>query len=112
MPRFAAFFEIPQELGPTLCGFPVAVAESHKLLAPIRASADHDQAAQTLVMAKTNAGVDAVHPDVDVVPHREIASHEVLPFGLPLFGEPGERRGGQPRLGAEELFESGHEVLM
>lgn len=101
---------MPEQFGPRLPRLPVAVGESRKLFGPARTSADLGWTARTIVMAETNAGVDAVHPDADVVRHREIAAHEAPSLGLPPFGETGDRRGGQTGLGAEEPFGGGHEV--
>jgi hypothetical protein len=105
-----ALFEISQELCPRLRRLSVAVLDGHELLLTVEPSADHDQSAQPIVLPEPHARVDGVHPDADVAPAREIALHEALSLGLPAFAEAGDGRRREPRLGAEELFEGGHEV--
>jgi len=79
-------------------------------LVPSSRAPDHHQAAQAIIASETNAGVDAVHPHVEVVPAREIAGLEALVLGPPTLGEAGDRRGGQAGLGAEEPLQSRYEV--
>src|SRR5215211_5123960 len=73
-------FEVSQELCPRLCRLSVTVLEDHK------------QAAQPIALPEPHAGVDAIHPDVDVVSAREIALHEALSLGVPAFAEAGDGR--------------------
>src|SRR5215204_6638649 len=92
-----ALFEISQELCPRLCRLSVAVLDGHKLLLTLEPSADHNQAAQPIVLPEPHCGMDAIHPDVDVVSAREIALHEALSLGLPAFAEAGDGRRREPR---------------
>ena len=54
--------------------------------------------------------VDAVGPQVDVVHTGQIPVGERAGLVLPLRGQPGDRRRGQPGAGAEELLQRRHEV--
>ena len=54
--------------------------------------------------------MDAISPQVHGVHTRQVPLSERLLLGLPGLGELGDRRGGQPLRGAEELPEGGHEI--
>lgn len=54
--------------------------------------------------------MDAVGPYVHVVDLGQVAVHEGGVVSLPLLGQPGDRRRGEPGGGAEELLGRGHEV--
>jgi hypothetical protein len=88
----------------------VPVGERGQFLLPIGADPDDHQRAHP-VSVQAHAEVDAVHPDVDVVHAGQFAAGEVPVFLLPGLGQPGDRRRGQPRPGAEELLQRRHEVL-
>jgi len=101
--------EAAQQLGPGLGRLPVAVGQCHQLLRAVGAHADDHERAQA-VLFEAHVEVDAVHPPVDKVDTREVALRPLRVLGLPRFGEPGDRRGRQPGLGAEELAQGGGEV--
>jgi len=54
--------------------------------------------------------VDAVHPQIDEVHLRQVPLPEVFRLLLPLRGQPGHRRCGQPRPRAQELLQRRREI--
>ena len=54
--------------------------------------------------------MDAVGVHVHVVDVFQRSVGELVPFFLPLGGEPGDHRGGQTGGRAEELLQGGHEI--
>lgn len=100
---------VPQQPGPRLGRFPVAVGHGHQFLGAVRAHADDHQDGG-LDFVQAYAQVDAVDPDVDVVGAGQVALLERLVVGLPLGGQPGDGGRREPGGGAEELFQRGHEV--
>ena len=60
---------------------------------------------------KADVDVDAVGPQVDEVHIGQISFVEDAGVVLPLHGQPGDRRGGQARVRAEEAFQCRDEVL-
>jgi hypothetical protein len=108
----AARLEVDQQLAPTLRAFPDAYLEAEQLLLALGRCPDQHQHALGL---RLHAGlqVDAIGPDVDVAPGRQIAP---LPTGvicLPLAAEPRNHRRRQVRRvlaqqGRERLLEVAH----
>ncbi len=106
----SALVEVAQKARPTLGGLPVAVGDGHQFLRPIHPDADHHQRTQPPVRSEPHAGVDAVHPHIHVVHLREVALHEALALGPPLFAEAGYALRRESRLASEELPQSRLEV--
>ncbi len=98
-----------EQVGPRLGGLAEPVGQCDELLGSVSTDAqDHQQA--HLVLLKADLEVDPVDPAVHVVGVLQGALVERLGLVLPLGSEPGDRRGRQPRSGAEELLQRRHEV--
>src|SRR5438067_9682284 len=86
----AASVEIAQQLGPRLCGLPVAVADSDQFLATIGAHANQHQTAQPLVV-QTNIEMDPIGPQIHVVDLTQVALPERCQLLAPLASQPLDR---------------------
>ena len=105
----AAAAAITQQIGPGFGGFPEAIGERDELLAAVGTDPDHHQQAQ-LLLVQTHLQVDPVDPQIHVVDLGQIPLGERAGLVLPLHSQPGDRRRGQPRAGAEERLERRGEV--
>ena len=87
---------LDQQLAPALSALPDAHLEADEFLPALGRRADQHQHALGLLL---HAGlqVDAIGPDVDVAPGREIAPLPALVLGLPFGREPGDHRRRQVR---------------
>ncbi len=100
---------VAQQVGPRLRGLAEPVGQGDELLGAVDPDSDHHQQAHR-VLLQADLEVNPVDPQVDVV---SVAQRPLAERGgvvLPLGGEPGDRRGGQPRGRAEELLQRRHEV--
>ncbi len=105
----AAALEPAQHVGPGLGGLAMSVADRDQLLGAVAAHTDDDQGTQPGLF-EADVEVDAVRVEVDVVDVFEGAVGELVPFLLPVGGQPGDHRSRQPGGRAEELLKGGHEV--
>jgi hypothetical protein len=104
-----AALRVPEQVGPGLDRFPVAVGDRDQFLAAISAHPDEHQQAQ-LVLLQSHGHVDPVGPQVNEVDTGEIPGGEVALLGLPGLGQAGDRGRRKPGRPAEELPERRHEV--
>jgi hypothetical protein len=104
-----AAFEVAQHVGPGLCRLSVAVPDGDQFLGAIDPDTHDDQATQP-VLVETDSEVHPVGPHVHVVPVIEASFGEGPLFGLPLGGQPGDHRRGEPGTGAEEPRQRRREV--
>jgi hypothetical protein len=101
--------EVAQQVGPRLGGLPVAVGDRDQLLGAIRPDTHDDQATQP-VLFETDVEVHAVSPHVHEVPVAQVTFGERALLGLPLCGEPGDHRRGEPSGRPEEPRQRRREV--
>jgi hypothetical protein len=99
----AVFVAQPEEqLTPTLGALAKAVLDRQQCLLAIGIGADDDQQALAVVV-EPRREIDAVGPDVDETPPREVATLPALVLLLPSRHQPAHRRGREARrVGAQE----------
>jgi hypothetical protein len=91
-----------EQLAPTLGALAKAVLDRQQLLVAIGIGADDDQQALAVVV-EPRREIDAVGPNVDEAPPREIATLPALVLLLPSRHQPAHRRGRETgRVGAQE----------
>ncbi len=82
-------FEIQEQFKPGLCALPVAVAQAYDILvADLVGADDHQQALP--VMIEAGLEVDAVGPEIDIAPGREIPPLPPLVIFRPGGLQPGD----------------------
>jgi len=92
----AACLEVNQQLAPALRAFPYAHLEAKQLLLAFRCRANQHQHAFGLRL-HARLQVDAVRPDVDIPPGRQVAALPARVVRLPLPPQPRDRRRRQVR---------------
>ena len=86
----APALDVPEHLGPVLCGLPVSGNSAHHHLAPVAQGRHHHQY-RRLLLLKTSLDVDSIHPHVD---HFQVIEGPAAPLGkliVPLGLQPGHR---------------------
>ena len=91
-----ASLNLDEQLAPTLGALADAHLEADEFLPTLGRGADQHQHALGMIL-HPGLQVDAVGPDVDVMPGREIARLPAFVLGLPLGGEAADHRGRQVR---------------
>ena len=92
--RQTAAFQIHQKLGPGLSALAKASLKADQFLAPLGRGADQDE--NTLLFdLHPGLQIDAVCPDVDATPGREVALLPAFEFLLPRRLQPTEHGGRQ-----------------
>ena len=92
----AARLEVNQQLPPALRALAHADLEADQFLPALRRRPDQHQHALGLRL-HPRLQVDAVRPDVDVAPRRQVAPLPARVVGLPLAPQPRDHRGRQVR---------------
>ena len=110
--RKPAPFEIEQQLAPALRALAHAVDEADELLLAFGRGADDDQQALRVVL-EPGLHVDAVGPEVDVAPGRQIPLQPARVLFRPDLGKPRDGRGREaaglrPEQGRQRLGEVAH----
>src|SRR4051812_41618749 len=88
----AAGLQIDEKLAPALRALPDANLETDELLPPLGRGADEDEHAFGVIL-HSGLQVDAISPDVEVAPGREVAPLPTLILGLPFGREAGDDGG-------------------
>ncbi len=94
--RQTAPLQIEQQLAPVLRALAGAVGEADQLLLALRRRADNHEHALLLVF-EPRLQIDAVGPDVDVAPGRQVALLPARVLVDPNLLQPRDRRGRQAR---------------
>src|SRR6476646_862396 len=84
-------FHLDQKFAPALRTFPDADLEADELLLALRRRTDQHQHALAVVF-HASLQKDAIGPDVDISPRRQIALLPTLVLALPLGRQPGDHR--------------------
>src|SRR5262249_3553510 len=91
-----------QKLPPALGALPEAVLDRQQLLATLHVGTDDHQDAVPIVL-EPRREVDAVRPEIDIAPRREVALLPVLVLVLPGCRQASHGRRREPgRVGAEQ----------
>ncbi len=92
----ASILQVDQQFAPVLRALAGAVSEADQLLLAFRSGADQHKDA-LLVVLQPGLQMDAIRPDVDVSPGRQIALLPAIMFVAPGLLQPRDRRCRQPR---------------
>src|SRR6056297_3208813 len=92
----AASLDVDQQLAPTLRALTHANLEAYELLLPFRRGPENDQYALGLGL-HPGLQIDAVGPDIDIPPRREITALPAIIFLLPVSRQTGDDAGRQVR---------------
>ena len=97
---------VPQQPRPRLGGLPVPIGQRDELLPAVGSDTDHHQQAQFSCSSRTIRWIPSTHRYTKSIFDRS-RFLERLRLVLPLGGQPGHRRRGQPGPGTEELLNAG-----